>query len=97
MNFFTEEIKQTDTKMMESLLLQNASTLDQKNNGVDSENELNIPIYQVIGGNDEIWETNLEGYKDRFPNIKSKIIENENHKGVILNAHKFYEGLLKML
>ena len=96
MNFFTEEIKHTDTKMLESLLLQNASTLDQKNNGVDSEVELNIPIYQVIGGNDEIWETNLEGYKDLFPNIKSKIIENENHKGVILNAHKFYEGLLSM-
>ncbi|WP_422485685.1 alpha/beta hydrolase [Gudongella sp. DL1XJH-153] len=97
MKFFTEEIKHTDKKMLESLLLQNASTLDKNNNGVSSEIELNIPICQVIGGNDEIWETNLESYKDRFPNIKSTIIENERHKGAILNAHKFYEGLLSML
>lgn len=97
MVFFTEEIKHTDKKMLESLLLQNASTLDQENNGVGSEIELDIPIYQVIGSQDEIWETNLETYRERFPNIKSTIIENENHKGVILNAHKFYEGLLSII
>jgi len=96
-DFFTEEIRHTDKKMLESLLLQNASTLDQNNNGVGSEIELSIPIYQVIGGKDEIWETDLEEYRTRFPNITSMIIENENHKGVILNAHRFYEGLLKIL
>ncbi|MDF2590995.1 MAG: Serine aminopeptidase [Clostridia bacterium] len=94
--YFVEAIKHTDSKMLESLMLQNASTLDQNNSAVSPDIKLDIPIFQVIGSKDEIWETNITQYKNRFTNLKSFIVEDENHKGVILNASLFYEGLKKI-
>ncbi len=73
-------------------MLQNASTLDQDNNEIDVDIKLDIPILQIIGSEDEIWETDMSEYKNRFPNIKTCIIEGEKHKGVILNAKPFYEA-----
>ncbi len=91
--YFMDAIKKTDPAQMESLMLQNASTLDKENNGIGNAFTLDLPMYQVIGTKDEIWETNLKDYQDRFPNIKSYHIEGEKHKGIILNAAPFYEGL----
>lgn len=91
--FFTRAIQQTDRRMMESLMFQNASTLDPANSAVSSDLKLDIPLFQVIGSKDEIWETDLRAYKDQFPNITSFLVEGEDHKGVILRAEVFYEGL----
>jgi len=94
--FFVQAIKHTDRNMLESIMLQNASTLDQNNIAVSSDIKLDIPILQIIGSKDEIWETDISEYKNRFPHIKNYIIEGEKHKGVILNAEPFYEGLKNM-
>ncbi len=91
--YFVEAIKHTDSKMMESLMLQNASTLDKNNSAVSPDIKLDIPIFQIVGSNDEIWETNITEYKNQFTNLKKFIVEGEKHKGVILNADLFYEGL----
>ncbi|MBU4541253.1 MAG: alpha/beta hydrolase [Firmicutes bacterium] len=91
--YFVNAINHTDKKMLTSMMLQNASTLDQNNSAISSDIKLEIPIFQIIGSKDEIWETNIAEYKDQLPNIKHCIIEGEKHKGVILNAHLFYEGL----
>ena len=91
--YFVDAMKKTDPDQMESLMFQNASTLDQKNSGVSEDLTLNLPIYQVIGTKDEIWETDLKEYKHRFPKIKTCHVEGEKHKGVILNAAPFYHGL----
>ncbi len=91
--YFVEAIKHTDGKMLESLMLQNASTLDKNNSSVSPNIKLDIPILQIIGSKDEIWETNISEYKSRFTNLKHFIIEGETHKGVILNAELFYKGL----
>lgn len=92
-SYFVNAIKKTDPALLESLMFQNASTLDQKNNGVAEDFTLELPVYQVIGTKDEIWETDLKGYKNRIPNIKSYYVEGAKHKGVILNAAPFYQGL----
>lgn len=92
--YFVNAIKHTDGKMLESLMLQNASTLDQNNSTVSPDIKLDIPIYQVIGSKDEIWEADMAPYKNRFSNIKSYIVDGEMHKGVMLHAEKFYKGLL---
>jgi len=94
--YFLEAIQHTDKKMLESLMLQNASTLDQKNSAISSDIKLDIPIYQVIGSKDEIWETDMTPYQGRFPNIKSYIVNGETHKGVMLHADKFYRGLAEV-
>ncbi|MFO7693537.1 MAG: alpha/beta fold hydrolase [Vicinamibacterales bacterium] len=91
--FFIKAINHTDKQMLESIMLQNASTLDQNNSSIAVDIKLDIPIFQVIGSKDEIWETDIAEYKNRFTNIKNCIIEGEKHKGVILNASLFYEGL----
>lgn len=96
MNYFIDAIKKTDKKMLQSLLFQNASTLDKKNNSVNDNLYLDIPIYQIIGAKDEIWETNLSNYKKHFTNIKTIILPGKKHKGVILKSHLFYEKLLKI-
>ena len=92
--YFVDAIKHTDGKMLESLMLQNASTLDHNNSSISPDIKLDIPIYQVIGSKDEIWETDLESYRDRFSNIESYIVDGEVHKGVMLSADKFYKGLI---
>lgn len=94
--YFVEAIKHTDGKMLESLMLQNASTLDKNNSSVSPDIKLDIPIFQIIGSKDEIWETNITQYKNQFTNMKNLIIEGEGHKGVILNADLFYKGLKKI-
>ena len=94
--YFTKAIKQTEIKMLESLMFQNASTLNPNNSAVSPDTKLDIPIYQVIGSKDEIWETNLNDYKNQFNNVKTFIVEGEKHKGVILNAELFYMGLKKI-
>ncbi len=91
--FFIKAINHTDKQMQESMMLQNASTLDQNNSAISPDIKLDIPIYQIIGSKDEIWETDITEYKNRFTNIKNCIIEGEGHKGVILNAGIFYEAL----
>lgn len=91
--FFTKAIKKTDSKMLESLMFQNASTLNPNNSAVCPDTKLDIPFFQIIGSKDEIWETNLNDYKNQFPKIKTFIVEGQNHKGVLLNAELFYEGL----
>jgi pimeloyl-ACP methyl ester carboxylesterase len=91
--YFVEAIKKTGGDQLESLMFQNASTLDKANSGISKEISLKIPIYQVIGTKDEIWETDLKAYQNRFPHIITHSVEGEKHKGVILNATPFYEGL----
>lgn len=91
--FFTKAIKKTDSKMLESLMFQNISTLNPTNSAVCPDTKLDIPFFQIIGSKDEIWETNLNDYKNQFPKIKTFIVEGQNHKGVLLNAELFYEGL----
>jgi len=91
--YFVEAIKHTDGNMLESLMLQNASTLDHSNSAVSPDIKLDIPIFQAIGSRDEIWETNMDGYTNQFPNVKSFVVKGENHKGVILKAEQFYMGL----
>ena len=91
--YFVEAIKHTDSKMLESLMLQNASTLDKNNSAVSPSIKLDIPMFQIIGSKDEIWETNVTEYKNKFTNLKNFIIEGEGHKGVILNAEVFYKAL----
>lgn len=94
--YFLEAIQHTDGKMLESLMLQNASTLDRKNSAISSDIQLDIPVYQVIGSKDEIWETNMTHYKDRFPGLEAFIVDGEPHKGVMLHAEKFYKGLIQI-
>lgn len=91
--YFVRAINHTDKNMLESIMFQNASTLDQNNSSISPDIKLDIPIYQVIGSKDEIWETNISEYKNRFKNMKNYIVEGEKHKSVILNADLFYEGL----
>lgn len=94
--YFVKAINHTDKQMLESLMMQNASTLDQDNSAVSPEIRLDIPIYQIIGSKDEIWETNISEYRNRFSKVETSTIEGEKHKGVILNASLFYEGLRRI-
>ena len=94
--YFVHCIKQTDSKMLESIVFQNKSTLDQSNNGISDGFNLDIPIYQVIGSKDEIWETDIISYKKRFSSLKTKIIDGYEHKDAILKADLFYNALLEI-
>jgi len=96
MKLFTDVIKHTDKNMYKSLILQNTSTLDRSNSSIAKDIALNIPIYQVIGERDEIWEVDVSSYKDRFPNLISTKIPGGNHKGCLLRASEFYEALLNI-
>ena len=93
---FLNAIKSTEKDRLESLLIQNAATLNQNNSSIDKDINLDIPIYQVIGDKDEIWETNLTEYSERFPNIKSTKVDKADHKDSLLNAGQFYEQFFKI-
>lgn len=79
--------------MFDSLMYQNKSTLNHENSGIFSDIKLDIPIYQIIGSKDEIWETDFLKYKESLTNLKQYIIEGEKHESILLKAGLFYEGL----
>lgn len=81
---------------MQSILFQNASTLDKNNRRIDKSLKMDTLIYQVIGSKDEIWETDLTQHKNRLPDIKQYIVKGEKHKGVVLRSSLFYDGLLNI-
>lgn len=91
--YFIKAINHTDVNMLDSLMYQNASTLDPENSTISPDIKLDIPVYQIIGSKDEIWEKDIFKYKDRFTDLKQFIVEGEGHKGVLLKAGLFYEAL----
>jgi len=93
---FTDAIRHTDKKMYQSLMLQNESTLDKDNSSIEKDMKINVPIYQVIGDKDEIWEVDLSPYAKRLPNVKRAIIPGANHKDCLLRAEEFYNALLRI-
>ncbi|RSK25860.1 alpha/beta hydrolase [Bacillus sp. HMF5848] len=95
---FTESIKHTPAEKLDSLIYENAATLDLENGSIDRSIQLDIPIYQIIGDRDTTWEINMvENYKDRFPNCKVKILPGFNHKDVFTKAHDYYAEVITFL
>lgn len=91
--FFTA-IQHMEKKRLQSLLLENASTCDIKNAGIDSKHRISIPVFRVIGTKDETWEVDLgDKYKAQIPKMKSVYIHNAGHKDVFFRASEFYEAL----
>jgi len=93
-SLFFNAIKHMHKKHLQSLLLENASTCDIKNAGVDSRHKINVPVFRVIGTGDETWEVDLgEKYEAQIPKMKSVYIQNAGHKDVFFRASEFYEAL----
>ena len=93
---FIDIIKSTEKNRLESLILQSASTLDKRNNGVETSVKTGVPIYQVIGDKDAVWESALENYTERFPNVITTKIPGARHKDCFFRAEEFYEALLSI-
>lgn len=93
---FLDAIKSTEKSRLNSLLIQNESTLDVTNGGIDAMIKLDIPIYQVIGDKDEVGETDLSEYIDRFPKLNSIMVNNADHQACLVRANEFYETLLQI-
>ena len=95
---FLAAIKHTKKSRLQSLLLENASTCDIKNASIDSRFTINVPVYRVIGTNDETWEVDLaDKYKEQIPNIKTNFIINAGHKDVFFRASEFYDAVDTLL
>lgn len=93
---FVGIIKGTEKERLNSLILQSASTLDKNNNGVEDLVKTEVPIYQVIGDKDEVWESDLRNYRERFPNIITSRIPGAKHKDCFFRAEEFYKALLSI-
>lgn len=93
---FLDAIKSTEKSRLESLLIQNSATLDPSNSSIEEDIKMDIPVYQVIGDKDEIWETDLSEYSKRLSNIKSIKVKKADHKSSLLRAGEFYEQFLKL-
>jgi pimeloyl-ACP methyl ester carboxylesterase len=97
-SIFLSAIKHTDKNRLQSLLLENASTCDIKNAGIDSRFIINVPVLRVIGTKDETWEIELgDKYKSQIPHMRTKFIDNASHKDVFFKAKEFYNALASIL
>jgi len=95
---FMEAIQHTDKSRLQSLLLENASTCDIKNAGIDSRLQVRVPVLRVIGTKDETWEVELgDRYQEQIPNIKTKYIKDAGHKDVFFRASDFYNALESLM
>lgn len=91
---FMEAIQHTNKDRLQSLLLENASTCDIKNAGIDRRLKINVSVLRVIGTKDETWEVDLgDRYKEQIPNLRTKYIKDAGHKDVFFRASDFYNAL----
>lgn len=91
---FMDAIKSTPKERLESLLLENASTLDLSNQSIPENLEISVPVLKVIGELDEIWQVEEDAsIAARIPHLKTVIIQKAKHQDCFFRADEFYQAI----
>lgn len=91
---FMDAIKSTPKERLESLLLENASTLDLRNQSIPENLIISVPVLKVIGELDEIWQVEEDAsIAVRIPHLKTVIIQKARHQDCFFRADEFYRAI----
>jgi len=91
---FMNAIKSTPKEHLESLLLENASTLDLRNQSIPENLVISVPVLKVIGELDEIWQVKEDSrIAARIPHLKTVIIQKARHQDCFFRADEFYQAI----
>ncbi len=95
---FIEKIKHLPKDRFESLMLENESTVNRHNRRIPVDIKIAVPVYRVIGTQDETWEVDVgKQYDEQIPNIETRYIDGATHKDVFFRAEEFYQTLYEMV
>lgn len=82
--------------MMKSMFLQARSVFLKENMSLRENIRLNVPVRQVIGSRDTVWEKNIPvKYLKNIPLFHQVIIHGASHKDIFFRAEEFLKGAVK--
>jgi len=95
---FKEVLRHTPEERLDSVLYEFNATLDPSNAEIPDEVRLDIPVLQVIGSEDETWGSEIpEKYRERFSDLRQRVIRGADHGDAIAKADVFHESLRELL
>lgn len=79
-----------------SMLLQAESVFLEENMSLSSKVSVDVPVVQVIGERDRVWEKNISAkYLKSMPLFHQVIIKDASHKDIFMRADEFLAAALK--
>lgn len=74
------------------------SLMDKQNYSIPPNIRMDIPIFQVIGENDEFWRKDIPDiYIKNFPLLSRSVIPQVSHRDIILKADLFHNEVIRFL
>lgn len=83
---------------LSSIFFKIDSLVDIQNCYIPANIDLDIPIFQVIGEEDEFWGKDIPGiYIKNFPLLRRSVIPKASHRDIILKADQFHNEVIKFM
>ncbi|MGE5410265.1 MAG: alpha/beta fold hydrolase [Clostridiales bacterium] len=87
-------LRQLNKKHLRSFYLMAESAFNKMNMDITDRVKLSIPITQIIGSNDKVWEKNISQKEQKqYPGFRQVIIEGAEHRDLFLRADEFLEKI----
>lgn len=88
-----EILKKMKKSRLNSMLLQAESVFLEENMALPADVRLDVPVLQVIGERDSVWERNIPAkYLKNMPFFHQVIIKGASHKDIFMRADEFLKG-----
>lgn len=95
---FKDVLRHTPADRLDSVMYEFTSTLDPANAEIPDEVQLDIPVLQVIGTEDETWGSDMpEKYVQRFPQLRRRLIEGADHGASLTRSEEFHRAFAQLL
>jgi len=74
------------------------ATLDPANTEIPQEVQLEIPVLQVIGTEDETWGSQMpDKFRERFPRLRRRFIPGADHGDALTRSGEFHRAFVEMV
>lgn len=89
-------LKKMERSRLSSMILQAESVFMKKNMSLPLDIKVEVPVLQVIGERDGVWERNIPvKYLKNMPLFRQVIIKKASHKDIFLRADEFLKGAVE--
>lgn len=95
---FKEVLRHTPTDRLDSVMYEFTATLDPANAEIPGDVQLDIPVLQVVGTEDETWGSTIpDKYRERLPNLRRRLIEGADHGASLSRSDEFHAAFVELV
>jgi pimeloyl-ACP methyl ester carboxylesterase len=95
---FKEVLRHTPEERLDSVLYEFNATLDPANAEIPDDVQLDGPVLQVIGTEDETWGSEIpEKFRSRIPNLQRTLIPGADHGDSLTRSEEFHAAFAELL